>query len=689
MNSYLPPLDHNHLTHPKYRPDIDGLRAVAVLSVVGFHAFPEWIKGGFIGVDIFFVISGYLISTIIFDSLLHKRFSFFEFYSRRIKRIFPALLLVLISCFVFGWFALLADEYKQLGKHIAGGAGFVSNFIFWNESGYFDNAADTKPLLHLWSLGIEEQFYIFWPLLLWLASKTRFNYLTITLVVMLISFCLNISKAAEDVVATFYSPQTRFWELLVGSVLAYVTLCTDGVHTWRSNTGLISGWVKIVYTRLPEPDGKTLRNAQALIGAGLIMTGILVITKENHFTGLGALLPTLGAVLLILAGTQAWFNRVVLSQRILVWFGLISFPLYLWHWPLLAFARIVESETPSRHIRIIAVFISVLLAWLTYQLFEKPIRFGNNGKTKTIVLFILMAIVSFVGYNTYDHDGLEFREPVKHLQHINYQLSGIDIRYRENEICNKRYPFQHRDEYKTFFCVQNKDENPTLLLLGNSFANHHYYGLIKNSKFIRNTIISIGNCDPAWASDEPDGRVDECVSHKGIDQQRLIDGIIENSRSIKFAILDGLKEKAKGKEGIMPVSDSKYIWLLRKRIDFLESHSIKVIVFVPHFRLPYSPRGCFARPFAIPKNSCEFSASDGDAYLKDFQPIMDEIKKSNPNVLFFNQNSSFCDKEKCVLVRNGLPLFRDSHFSEFGSSEMAKTFSDWAALNVPELLSPP
>jgi peptidoglycan/LPS O-acetylase OafA/YrhL len=178
----------DHLTHPKYRADIDGLRAIAVLSVVCFHAFPVRLKGGFIGVDIFFVISGYLISTIIFDNLERDSFSFVEFYSRRIKRIFPALLLVLIACLAFGWFALLADEYKQLGKHIAAGAGFVSNFVFWNESGYFDNAAETKPLLHLWTLGIEEQFYIIWPLLLWAAWKRKFNLLTITLVIAIISF---------------------------------------------------------------------------------------------------------------------------------------------------------------------------------------------------------------------------------------------------------------------------------------------------------------------------------------------------------------------------------------------------------------------------------------------------------------------------------------------------------------------
>jgi peptidoglycan/LPS O-acetylase OafA/YrhL len=187
------PPPSGHLAHPKYRPDIDGLRAVAVLSVVVYHAFPSLLKGGFVGVDIFFVISGFLISIIIFSSLERDSFSFYDFYSRRIRRIFPSLLVVLISCYGFGWFALLADEYKQLGKHIAAGAGFGLNFILWSEGGYFDTPSETKPLLHLWSLGIEEQFYIVWPVLLWAAWKKKFNLFTISIVLFFISFGLNLS----------------------------------------------------------------------------------------------------------------------------------------------------------------------------------------------------------------------------------------------------------------------------------------------------------------------------------------------------------------------------------------------------------------------------------------------------------------------------------------------------------------
>ncbi|MDW7648125.1 MAG: acyltransferase, partial [Nitrospiraceae bacterium] len=248
------------LTHPPYRADIDGLRGIAVLGVVAFHAFPGSIKGGFIGVDVFFVISGFLISTIIFENLERNSFGFVEFYIRRIKRIFPSLLAVFVASFAFGWFALFPDESKHLSKHIVHGALFISNFTLWGESGYFDNSAETKPLLHLWSLGIEEQFYILWPLLLWCAWKKGFNLLFVTLVISVISFALNIWKAHSDVVAAFYSPQTRFWELLSGSCLAYLALFNE-----RALQRLKIG-------------SDSLRSC---CGAALLVAGVIFITKER------------------------------------------------------------------------------------------------------------------------------------------------------------------------------------------------------------------------------------------------------------------------------------------------------------------------------------------------------------------------------------------------------------------------
>ena len=437
----------SHLSHPKYRPDIDGLRAIAVIAVVVFHAFPNFLKGGFIGVDIFFVISGYLISTIIFENLDKRTFSFTEFYVRRIKRIFPALVLVLIVSLAFGWFTLLDDEYRQLGLHTTAGAGFISNFILWNESGYFDNASDTKPLLHLWSLGIEEQFYIVWPLLLWLAWKFKFNLVIVTILIATVSFILNIKGVKTDIVATFYSPQTRFWELLTGSLLAWMTL-------FKSNTLSGSFFASIPIYKPQIKDGKRLSNFLSSAGLLLLVFGFWQISKESNFPGYWALAPVLGAAFIISAGSKAWCNHLLLSNNVVVWFGLISFPLYLWHWPLLSFARIIEGEIPNLNIRILAILLSIILAWLTYELLERRIRFGGNDKIKVILLATLMIIVGYVGYSIYSKNGLPSRP--YNQKFISYKES-IKVPERSSECFEIPYAYKKPENW---FCSLGKVNAP-------------------------------------------------------------------------------------------------------------------------------------------------------------------------------------------------------------------------------------
>lgn len=255
-------------------------------------------------------------------------------------------------------------------------------------------------MLHLWSLGIEEQFYIAWPFVLWFAWKRKFNLLTLTVIVALISFSLNLKGIKQDSVATFYSPQTRFWELLSGSLLAWFAIYKK--KAFLSYTLKIDSWLaKVVYREPVEADGKTLSNVIAFVGSLLLVYGFWQITKEVSFPGKWAVIPVLGAILIILAGPKAWVNRKILSNKLAVWFGLISFPLYLWHWPLLSFARIIESEVPSRNMRIAAVVLSIVLAWITYKLVERPLRFGKYSKVKVTVLVVLMTIVGSVGYYTY------------------------------------------------------------------------------------------------------------------------------------------------------------------------------------------------------------------------------------------------------------------------------------------------
>lgn len=425
---------HNHnLLHPKYRPDIDGLRAIAVLSVVGFHAFPDWIKGGFIGVDVFFVISGFLISGIIYENLDKRTFTFREFYIRRIRRIFPALIVVMTACFVFGLFSLLMDEYRQLGKHIAGGAVFISNLLLWQESGYFDNSAETKPLLHLWSLGIEEQFYIIWPLLVWLTWKRKFNFFAITLAIAVGSFYLNIKGITQDAIATFYSPVTRFWELMCGSLLAWVK-----IYKKESFTDIKLKIDRIIASPVCRNkkvgEGKILANLSAFTGIVLLVFGLEKITKDFSFPGVWALVPVFAAMLIIWAGPTAWINKQILSNKLVVWFGLVSYPLYLWHWPLLSFARIIENELPGRNIRIVAVVISIALAWLTMKWIEKPLRFGNQRiglKVATLCgLVFLIGVSGFIVNKTGFSRSLIFEKSVIKMRGSKYLIGSSLAWYR-------------------------------------------------------------------------------------------------------------------------------------------------------------------------------------------------------------------------------------------------------------------
>jgi peptidoglycan/LPS O-acetylase OafA/YrhL len=476
----------SHLAHPKYRADIDGLRGIAVLAVVGFHAFPGWVKGGFVGVDVFFVISGYLISSIILGSLAREAFSFAEFYSRRIRRIFPALIVVLIATYVMGWFVLLPEEYKQLGGHILGGAGFISNFLLWRDSGYFDSSAQAKPLLHLWSLGVEEQFYIIWPLLLYFTWKLRSNFLRLILLLALSSFVLNVSQVRDHAVATFYSPATRLWELLIGGILAYLSFHKNEPPT---SAGQLRGSFHHFTTFLRT---QRARDLESFLGFCLVAAAILILAKDKPFPGWWALLPTVGACFLIAAGPAAWFNRVVLQNPVLVWFGLISFPFYLWHWPLLSFAFMDSPVTGSPSMGLVAVVTSIALAWLTYRLVEKPMRFGGNGRNKTLALFAAVTLIGAVGFVTYKLDGWSHR--------FNTAMSEDELRAQRDRYWN------HREELPF-----DKDFT-NVVIFGDSQARDVFEALSHDSRLRLHLITTSYTCSAFFrpATDEERHR-EECL----------------------------------------------------------------------------------------------------------------------------------------------------------------------------------
>ncbi len=341
-----------HVTRAGERSDIHGLRAIAVLGVIAYHAAPKLFSGGFVGVDVFFIISGFLITTIILQQQDAGAFSLVDFYGRRIRRLFPALAVVLSTTLLLGWLYLLPHEFQALGKHALAGVTYASNFVLKGESGYFDAAADTKPLLHLWSLAIEWQFYLVWPLLLIVVRDRRALAIGMAVIVAA-SFTGSLVALARNPAAAFYLPQHRAWELALGALLALALL-----YRREAMTRILSG-------RLA--DVVSFGGLALVIGAGALLT------DKNEYPGYWALLPTLGAVLIIAAGPQSASNRLLLSHPIAVFVGLISYSLYLWHWPLLSFAHILGADQDWRVVALL-VAVTCPLAWVTYRTVEQPAR---------------------------------------------------------------------------------------------------------------------------------------------------------------------------------------------------------------------------------------------------------------------------------------------------------------------------
>jgi len=361
-----------HNTH--YRPDIDGIRAIAVLSVVLCHAAPDLVRGGFVGVDIFFVISGYLISNIIIQKISVRKFSILNFYNRRIRRIFPALMVVMLFLMLAGWFCLFRSEFSSLGQHIMASSLFSENVLLWSEAGYFDAASTTKPTLHLWSLAIEEQFYLLWPAILLISKKFRVNTGLVIIFLLIASFSINLKDIQSGSSSAYYSPFGRSWELMVGSLLSYIEKVYPKILSYQ----------------------KTL---QSVAGAVMITAAIILTGPDRAFPGVWAILPTVGTALLISAGANAFFNRNVLSAPPMVWCGLISYPLYLWHWPILSSAHICAdpSSTLPRVTALACVAAAFLAAGLTFWFVEKPFRGAVETPGKTVFLVAAMVCVLGVG----------------------------------------------------------------------------------------------------------------------------------------------------------------------------------------------------------------------------------------------------------------------------------------------------
>lgn len=623
------------MTHASlsYRADIDGLRAFAVLSVVIFHAFPSFLQGGFIGVDVFFVISGFLISSLMIKDLEDGKFSFLDFYARRVKRIFPALVVVLSACFTFAWFVLFDDELKQLGNHLLRAAVFLSNFILWHEAGYFDNVAETKPLLHLWSLGIEEQFYIVWPLVMWALWRFRQKRALLVFSMLSLSFCWNIWQSQRDLTHDFYSPLTRFWELMGGAWLAVCLPHLSVGANWQRYS-----------------------NHRSWAGIFLLFMSVLLIDKTKAFPGAWAFLPVAGAMLVISGGGSSWVNQRLFSNSALVWFGLISYPLYLWHWPIFSFARIIESGAPSASVRMLLVFFSVVMAWLTYKLIEKPIRWHWQSTRKTPILVVCMVGLGVLGFVTNKNKGFPDREAVvsQHIKHegdIGHEAFHAYFRGNFFPCAEESIQNTAGNWLGMVRCFQSKPlKRVDLVLLGDSHAEHLFIGVAEALPHLNVAYYAKGAL-PLLQQPEFDAIFKHLLSEKNV-----------KAVVITAMWADRLSEVSSA--DVLASDLSNTIRALQQ-----SGKAILLTNDIPKF--DFDPQRCkFQRPLSQ-STSCQMPISDFEDKRSKYMLILQKVVNENPSVNFLSLSEQLCGSEFCSMAHEGKIYYRDSnHLNIVGSKDI-------------------
>jgi len=656
--------------HLKYRSDIDGLRGIAILAVVIFHAFPEWVTGGYVGVSIFFAISGYLISSIIFKGLNEGGFSFIDFYSRRIRRIFPALIIVMLSAFTLGWFYLLAGEFKQLGLYIAGGAAFVDNLIAWQGVDYFDGSAELKPLLHLWSLGIEEQFYIFWPLLVWICWKRKISTFVVLVLACFASFALNIKGFNYDPIATFYAPWTRFWEIIFGGLLAYC-------HIYHPNV--------LNRSHSPFPK-KWLPSFISFLGFSIILYAIFFYTKKTAYPGWSALVPVVGALLLINGGEGNFFNKKILSNKVIVWFGAISYSLYLWHWVILSFARLIGGEEPRIRFKLALLFLSVALSWLTYRFIENPLRLGSYVKSKTFFLVITLGVLGFIGLNAYERGGLPFRSYNKTV--MKYPESMVTTP-RRKECFEILYAHSKKENW---YCEVGVNSNSVdYFAFGDSHALSlvpalEAFGQANNKRIL---FAGTSGCPPLLGIQSLKGPKEIEEHNCKLLNERIYDYVRNNG--IKNVILIGrwtyyTKSHSRPGEIVLIVknpngmvdaasSESDLKDALKNTVGLYQKIGVNVFIVEDNPQQSIDPSVALHKASKTPYDWAinKFSVTQNE-HLRNQSKVNEYIESSGANIISFN--GILCANGVCPLVEGGKFLyFDDDHLSISGAKKVAPELS--------------
>ncbi|GKT11050.1 MAG: hypothetical protein ISEC1_P0013 [Thiomicrorhabdus sp.] len=630
----------------KYRSEIDGLRALAILPVIFFHAGFELFSGGYIGVDVFFVISGYLITTIIINEMEQGSFSLANFYERRARRILPALFFVVLACLPFAWMWLSPKEMKDFSESLIGVVTFTSNIIFWTQSGYFDTASELKPLLHTWSLAVEEQYYIFFPLFLITVWRFGKGVIAVTLFIFFIlSFGLANWVTYNFPSAAFFHLPARGWELLIGALSAVYL----NQYTFISN--------------------KIVNQSLSLLGLLLILYAVFYFDVTTPTPSFYTLIPTLGTVLIILAANDGTFVRSLLSTKAFVGIGLISYSAYLWHQPVFVFLRYSSIDTMPFYSYFIALIATFILAWFSWKYIEVPFRKKGVFSRNFIAIWSIIfgTLIISIGYYGYVEEGFELKEPStvvavnpvlnedvfligdSHANHLVYGLSQMttgNITIRSSNGC---IPFRNIDRYD-------------FRIAPGTCVNKMNLALDELSNSEKKEVIILSTMGPVYLDASPfNGKDLARVTGLGL---TLIDNELLTDRwqIFEVAMRNTLKE-------LSLIKDKKIVFVIDNPelgIDFgcnkgkkeLDLFGTKLTDDVKN----------------IEAKNCRIDRVTYDDRASRYKALIYSVAEEFPLVTIFDPTSLFCDKQYCYGYKKNIGyLYQDvDHLSQSGSLYVAK-----------------
>ena len=617
------------------RADIDGLRGLAVLFVLLYHFFPKIYPAGFLGVDIFFCISGFLITSLIIRQHQHGKFSFLDFYQRRIRRIFPALTLVLISAFGLGWILLDAEEFTGLCKSLFSAAVMTANFKAAGDVQYFSMARDVQPLLHLWSISIEEQFYLLWPFLLVLALRRKWPVGILTMALVVVFFFWSLQSSIHDPRRFYFFTQARIWEILFGCFVAIIK-STDQFSSLK---------------RILEDKKRWLSYS----GLGLLLFTLGLVLRLENFSIAWAFVPVLGTALLLLADASG-FQSSILSCRWLRGLGLISYSLYLWHWMVFSFARISLGEFPNLKIRFVLIGLSLMLAYLSYRFVETPARRVVNLKVIS-VFAILLLLTGLLGMLGQRYKGFENRAAAQFFQ-------STTIRY---VLFRKTACPRVSEEQKNFFCYSDNLSQSNAAIIGDSHAADKYVGLSEQESSYRWTWLGYDSCPPSlgFVTDDPDtdctGRFESVARFLGQQKQ------------LRLVVLSYFGYYYQGKPTREQIESFRQG--LEKMITILEEQKKKIVLVVDRPMLQNEPRDCFR---SGKLEGCERPFFEVRKLMTPNMEMAIAIKERHPSVEIYNPIGFFCPEMKCRYRIGHQFIFGDLHHLTLeGSRLYAQDFLAW------------